>query len=200
MIHVLRKHLLLIGIGLAVIIGIFVLWDKGLDEEELDFEVEPPIELENHETVAEQEEIKIMVDVKGEVAQPGVYEIDSETRVNDVVLLAGGFSKDADQHQINLAQKVHDEMVIIVPKKGENPIVDITVDAFTGEQDTDKININQATKEEIETLSGIGPAKAQAIIDYREENGLFQSIEDLQEVSGIGEKTIENIENDIIIP
>src|SRR5699024_12149842 len=69
---------------------------------------------------------------------------------------------------------------------GENPIVDITVDAFTGEQDTDKININQATKEEIETLSGIGPAKAQAIIDYREEHGLFQSIEDLQEVSGIG--------------
>lgn len=143
-------------------------------------------------------ESKIMVDIKGEVEKPGVYEIEQGTRVIDSIEAAGGFTKEADENQINLAEKVHDEMVLIVPKLGEESASPSPV---ASHQDNEqKIRLNQATKEEIEQLNGIGPSKAQAIIDFREENGMFQQVDDLLQVNGIGEKTLENLKEFIIIP
>ncbi|MDY0396740.1 helix-hairpin-helix domain-containing protein [Virgibacillus halophilus] len=141
----------------------------------------------------------IMVDIKGSVVKPGVYEIAQDARVNDAIQLAGGFTKDADESQINLAQKVQDEMVIAVPLKNEDNN-QTTVQAAMNETSEEKIHINQATQEELESLSGIGPSKANAILQYREENGMFQSVEELLEIPGIGEKTLENIRESIQVP
>lgn len=165
----------------------------NLDSEEDQQPIEH-LEQESDELI----ESTIMVDIKGEVEKPGVYEIEQGTRVIDSIDAAGGFTKEADQNQINLAEKVHDEMVLIVPKLGEestnpSPVV-------SHQDNEQKIRLNQATKEEIEQLNGIGPAKAQAIIDFREENGMFQQVDDLLQVNGIGEKTLENVKEFIIIP
>lgn len=158
----------------------------------------------NEKVFAEEKEItesvnkeghSIIVDIKGEIKNPGIYTVDFNDRVYDVIKKAGGFTNEADESQINLAQKVFDEMVIFVPSinlSGE------------GEQiinpSSDKIRINYATQEELEQLKGIGPSKASSIIQYREENGPFQSLEDLLNVTGIGEKTLENIKEDIQVP
>lgn len=137
----------------------------------------------------------VIVDVKGEVENPGVYQVNVDARVHQVIEKAGGFTKSANENFINLAQKVHDEMIIFVPEIGEED-----VHATYEDPQSNKIRINHATQEEIEQLSGIGPSKAKAIIEYREEHGTFQSVEDLLHVSGIGEKTLENIRDEIQIP
>src|SRR5690625_5978989 len=150
-------------------------------------EVEPAVTPKSQDDKSEEDtEVQFKVDIKGEVNNPGVYEVKSDYRVIDVIQIAGGLTQVADESKINLAQKVTDEMVIVVPKEGEDE-ANITVN-FSNEQEDGKINLNQASVEEIITLNGIGPKKAQAIVDYREENGPFQQVEDLLQVNGIGEK------------
>ncbi|WP_085994411.1 helix-hairpin-helix domain-containing protein [Oceanobacillus senegalensis] len=139
----------------------------------------------------------LVVDVKGAVTSPGVYEMEEGMRVNDVIQQAGGFTDSADTSQVNLAQKLMDEMVIIVPdlSDGTAPVSESNNNSNNG-----KVRLNYATREEIESLNGIGPSKAQAIIQYRDENGLFHSIEDLLEISGIGEKTLEQMKDSVQVP
>jgi len=137
-------------------------------------------------------EAEMYVDIKGEVDQPGVYRVSGEDRVVDAVEEAGGFLKTADLSKVNLAARVHDEMVIYVPH----------IDAIEANEKLDlysspihdKINVNVATQEQLETLPGIGSSKAQQIIKHRETNGRFESVSDLTQVSGIGEKTVANFE------
>ncbi|WP_101844348.1 helix-hairpin-helix domain-containing protein [Halobacillus sp. Marseille-P3879] len=138
-----------------------------------------------------------VVDVKGEVAKPGIYEVDEGMRVNDAIRLAGGLTEEADQTSVNLAQKVQDEMVILVMEesggiKGSS--------LSTTDNSPSTIRINYASGEEIQSLPGIGPSKAKAIVQYREENGLFKTNEDLLSVAGIGEKTLETLEEYIQLP
>ncbi|MEI3613319.1 helix-hairpin-helix domain-containing protein [Pseudogracilibacillus sp. SO30301A] len=199
MIRLIKKYKIIISIVFAIVIGILLMRNQETNElDNLDSEEDQqPIEHLEQES-DELIESTIMVDIKGEVEKPGVYEIEQGTRVIDSIDAAGGFTKEADQNQINLAEKVHDEMVLIVPKLGEestnpSPVV-------SHQDNEQKIRLNQATKEEIEQLNGIGPAKAQAIIDFREENGMFQQVDDLLQVNGIGEKTLENVKEFIIIP
>ncbi|RSL31542.1 hypothetical protein D7Z54_20100 [Salibacterium salarium] len=134
----------------------------------------------------------VMVDVKGEVKSPGVYDIKEGKRVIDVIDLAGGLLEEADSMQVNFAERVYDEMIIYVPKQGEEI-------EQTSSENNEKIRINYADTAELETLPGIGPAKAEAILSYRDENGLFHALEDLQSVSGIGEKSIEQLEEFITV-
>lgn len=141
----------------------------------------------------------IVVDIKGAVVRPGVYEIKDTARVNDVVAMAGGFTKEADQTKVNLAAKVHDEMMIYVPTRGETN-VSSTNPPLIPSSDSKKVHINTASEEEILQLSGIGPSKAAAIIAYREEHGPFEKVEDLLNVTGIGEKTLEKIREQIVVP
>lgn len=142
----------------------------------------------------------VVVDVKGQVALPGVYTLPANKRVLDAITLAGGVLPTADERMLNLAAKLVDEMVIYVPTEGEEtsfagPIVQVP----GATSDSDLININTSDENELMTLSGIGPSKAKAIIIYREENGLFQSIEQLKEVSGIGDQTFDVIKDFISI-
>jgi len=192
----LKRNLFFIILGFFIIGFLFISREK----EETNHNEITPVNLVSDETEDEAStDERMLVDIKGEINTPGVYELNSGSRVNDVIKMADGFTDDADETSINLAQKVHDEMIIIVPIENEES--DETLHQTTSPtEQNEKVKINYATQEEIETLPGIGPSKAQTIIKYREENGLFQTMEDLLDISGIGEKTLENMKDNIQIP
>ncbi|WP_160848273.1 ComEA family DNA-binding protein [Pontibacillus yanchengensis] len=137
----------------------------------------------------------LFVDVKGAVVHPNVYQMKQGTRVKDAIKEAGGLRDDANPLSVNLAQKLLDEMVIYVQEEGA-----ISSGSPIGTIETDKIFVNQATSEELQLLPGIGKAKAEAIIEYREQNGPFMSSEELMDVKGVGEKTVESFQDKIQIP
>ncbi|MBY0123859.1 helix-hairpin-helix domain-containing protein [Bacillus sp. S/N-304-OC-R1] len=146
----------------------------------------------------------VLVDVKGAVKNPGVYEATGNDRVIDLITKAGGLNENADETQINFALRVEDEMVIYVPKIGEisesaagEPPAGVGNIGAGQEKNDGKVNLNTANESELQTLPGIGPAKASAIIEYRETNGPYKVIEDLKSISGIGEKTFEKLKDSI---
>lgn len=141
----------------------------------------------------------IKVYITGQVRHPGVIEIEEGSRLIDAIELAGGMLDEADKDRINLALKVQDEGMYIIPKIGEEIEEGFIQNGDTTSADNTKVNINKASAEELQTLHGIGPAKAKAIIDYRENQGLFKDIEDIKKVSGIGEKTFEQIQDSITV-
>ncbi|WP_066064035.1 helix-hairpin-helix domain-containing protein [Neobacillus soli] len=156
---------------------------------------------ENSSQAKIEEPEKIMVDVKGQIKQPGVYLSHSGERVIDVIGRAGGLTDQADQSQVNFAEHVQDEMVIYIPAKGEEGLVtagpsggSIASSSNAG-QNQGKINLNKADETELQNLPGIGPAKAKAIIEYRNSSGPFKAVEDLKNISGIGDKTFEKLKD-----
>jgi len=193
-----REKVLLSIILLAVGMAVFFYYDLPKGEEDqfvFEEEVEEGVEDKGVPLPAQESEVTIvLVDVKGAVVTPGVYEVSANGRVKDVIQKAGGFLEEADQAQLNLAGKVIDEMMIYVPIKGETTVAAGSVTAESG-----LISINTADLIELQELPGIGPAKAEAIIQYREENGPFSASEDLQNISGIGEKTFEKLKDLITV-
>ncbi|HEM6071946.1 TPA: helix-hairpin-helix domain-containing protein [Streptococcus suis] len=146
----------------------------------------------------ESEELsQLTVDVKGAVEKPGLYTLEAGARVNDAVEAAGGLTSQADPKSINLAQKLSDEAVVYVASKDENISVVASTTASSAmspeEKSTSLVNLNTATEADLQTISGIGAKRAADIIAYREANGGFKSVNDLNNVSGIGDKTIESI-------
>lgn len=158
-------------------------------------------EKEDKETNHVQEEKIIMVDVCGEVFQPGVVSLKDGARVIDAVKAAGGLMDTADRRQINLARIVTDGEQIYIPKIGENMTEqgnkNINHDIAMSVQNKGKININTASVAELESLNGIGKVLAERIVQYRQENGNFKEIKDIMKVSGIGEKKYEGIKDSI---
>lgn len=166
-------------------------------------------------TATTQQNTTGFIDVKGAVKHPGIYQIQNNARLFDIIRQAGGFTKDADQRQINLAQSLTDQQVVYVPVKREQlPPTTVAGSAavtVTGGTPTDthgsatdsagsaKVSLNQATVSELQTLNGIGQKKAEQIIAYRDENGGFKQLEDLKEVSGIGDKTYEGLKDSITL-
>ncbi|WP_230203633.1 helix-hairpin-helix domain-containing protein [Bacillus massiliigorillae] len=150
-----------------------------------------------------QEEVIKKVDVKGAVNRPGVYMAGKDDRVLDIIEKAGSFTAKADRNAVNLAQRVEDQMLIYVPNIGEQPPQTNASIAVGGNPSTSqgggKVNINSASEEDLQTISGIGPAKAKAIIQYRTEKGSFSSIDELKEISGIGDKTFEKLKDQVTI-
>ncbi len=166
----------------------------------------------------------IYVDIKGYVVHPGVYsfKISENARVNDLITKAGGLTKDADTSTINLSKKLEDEMTIIIYSKNEitnylkaqddlkkkleicesklknNACIKIQEKDVVNEKKDQKININEASLDELLTLSGIGEAKAKAIIEYREKNK-FTNIEEIKNVEGIGENLFISIRENITV-
>ena len=137
-----------------------------------------------------------MVYVSGEVIRPGVYELDVEHRVADALSAAGGPTADADLDSINLAMRLTDEDQIHVPPigtGGSSGAGGIRSTGSSSSTSSGKLNINAATVEELESLPGIGSAKAAAIVEYRGTHGPFQRVEDLVEVSGIGDGILGSI-------
>lgn len=198
-------------------------------------EIEPLLE-ENLEipTSDKQEETKIKVDIKGEIKNPGVYELNDGNRVSDAIKASGGLTENADTTLINLSKNLKDEMVIIIYNKYEieklkqelattktiieykekecscpDEINDACITKNTESKQTNtnkqetlkdnKISLNEATQEELLTLPGIGESKAKAIIKYREEKNGFKSIEEIKNISGIGESTFEKFKDYITI-
>ncbi|MFI3068803.1 helix-hairpin-helix domain-containing protein [Streptococcus suis] len=146
----------------------------------------------------ESEELsQLTVDVKGAVAKPGLYTLEADARVNDAVEAAGGLTSQADPKSINLAQKLSDEAVVYVASKDENISVVASTTTSSAmsqeEKNTSLVNLNTATEADLQTISGIGAKRAADIIAYREANGGFKSVDDLNNVSGIGDKTMESI-------
>ncbi|MFF2754248.1 helix-hairpin-helix domain-containing protein [Psychrobacillus sp. NPDC058041] len=154
------------------------------------------------ETIQEQvisteyeEDHILFVEVKGAVMKPGVYELSLGDRVLKAIELAGGYLPISDSKTINHAQKVEDEMVIYVPIEGEE------VEQLQGSltENSSLVNINIADAGLLTTLPGIGPAKAEAIIAYRNDEGLFKETHDLMKVTGIGKKTYDKLESLITV-
>ena len=133
---------------------------------------------------------RILVQVSGEVIRPGIYEVDLETRVNEVINLCGGFTNNADVSNINLVAKVNDGMIIMINPKNK-------IDTLN--QDKNLISINTAGVSELIQLDGIGEAKARNIISYRELNGRFTDIEELLNVTGISKTILANIKDHICL-
>ncbi|HEL1619961.1 TPA: helix-hairpin-helix domain-containing protein [Streptococcus suis] len=153
--------------------------------------------VEETSTEASKELSQLVVDVKGAVAKPGLYTLEAGARVNDAVEAAGGLTSQADPKSINLAQKLSDEAVVYVASKDENISVVASTTTSSAiskeEKNTSLVNLNTATEADLQTISGIGAKRAADIIAYREANGGFKSVDDLNNVSGIGDKTMESI-------
>jgi competence protein ComEA len=201
--YFIRKNWIFLLLPIVLIILLLYIFSPQSDQQQeyLEWEqslttaVEEPDHAPEREVVTQT--ITVFVDIKGEVLIPGVYEVNESSRIQDLIKLAGGYTANADRNGINLAQKVKDEMVIYVPAKGENQPE--WTNKVTDANESKLININEAEQTELETLPGIGPAKAAAIIAYREENGLFKTIDDLGNVSGIGDKSLEKLREYITV-
>lgn len=141
----------------------------------------------------------IYVYICGEVKYPDVYELLEGSRVKDAVQKAGGFNHDADEKRVNLARQLSDGEQIIIPKKGEDLSENQEFPNESNSESQQKININTATKEQLMSLSGIGEAKAEAIIAYREEHGAFRSIDELKEIRGIKDGVFQKVKDLITI-
>ncbi|CKB13957.1 MULTISPECIES: helix-hairpin-helix domain-containing protein [Streptococcus] len=138
----------------------------------------------------------IIVDVKGAVKSPGIYDLPVGSRVNDAVQKAGGLTEQADSKLLNLAQKVNDEALVYVPTKGEEVASQQAGSgAASSTSKEKKVNLNKASLEELKQVKGLGGKRAQDIIDHREANGKFKSVDELKKVSGIGGKTIEKLKD-----
>lgn len=202
----LPKKWLLLGSGASIVIlitllvGIYLMVNK---EPRVDTTMWEETSLTTTAEVAtdatkERAETMIYVDIKGAVKVPGIYQLKNQQRIWDALALAGGVSEEADTTQVNYAQKVKDQMIIYVPKKEESvpqSLETLQESAPAQQNQEEKINLNTATEAELQTISGIGAKKAQEIIRFRDEQGPFKTVEELKNVPGIGEKTVERLKD-----
>jgi competence protein ComEA len=188
-------NLTVIGLAIAMIVaaiaGAYALY-RAIDER-----AAPPIVIEDASAI-----FPVVVDVRGAVTAPGLYELPPGARMQDVIAAAGGFTPDADLSTLNLARRVTDGEVIAVarlPNPTGSPEDPEFVDeaAETGPGDQPRLNLNTATAEELETLPGIGEVTAAGIIEFREANGPFRSVDDLVLVEGISARTIERFRDQV---
>ena len=188
------------GLGLAFIVSICFLWKQDEPSQDSPAPLTPyqsaDVASASNSSDATEKNPWIVIDVKGAVKKPGIYQLDNESRVHDAILKAGGARSDADLGQVNLAERLSDGKVVYIPKKGEQ-VQGMAWMSSPANEKGEKININTATAEELERLTGVGAKKAQSIISYREENGPFERIEDISKVPGIGEKTLEQFREQI---
>lgn len=168
--------------------------------------------------------INIKVEVKGAVIVPGVYQLPIDSRVVDLIEMSGGLSSDANIDHMNLSKKLYDEMVVIIYTEEEinkfqsgnsfiryverecncpilenDGCIESIISNNSFENKSNRVSLNTGTLEELQTLPGIGPSKAQAIIDYRDANNGFKDIKEIINVKGIGNSTYENIKNYLML-
>lgn len=215
----LREYLPLIkkaALPVVVLGAVILFWIFGGEEELTIEQNEAYGELSGVESVEQQETEpvyeggEIYVDIGGEVMDPGVYMVEEDTRLFQVVELAGGLKETADTDSINQAERVSDGQKIIIGSRDESsPYYTGGSGTFSyGESKPETsssavreteygtlVNINLANLEELQMLPGVGPSTARKILVYREEHGTFLSAEDLKNISGIGEKTYENLKD-----
>ena len=201
-------------ISIIIISFLYYIYTK---DDQISISTEETIEENIVEEETEEENIveeNIIVHVSGAVNKEGIVELAPNSRISDAIDQAEGLKENADTKEINLAFKLEDGMKIYIPTIGENNNIEneessnyITssggivqaqeenIEINSDKKTSQKININTATQTELETLPGIGPSTSTKIINYREENGKFQTIEEIKEVSGIGDAKYENIKD-----
>lgn len=200
--------IILIVIGIYFIINNFEKNENEFEISNIEFE-ENKIENINAEI---EEKSQIIVHIAGEILNPGVISLDEGARIIDAINKAGGITNEADLSKVNLAYILEDAQKIYIPNVNEKEIIEnrsseivksgsTQENSNTGEKlkNGEKININTATQKELQKLTGIGESIALRIINYRKENGKFNTIEDIKNVSGIGESKFNKIKNDIIV-
>lgn len=147
----------------------------------------------------------VLVHICGEVQTPGVYELTADSRICDVLLLAGGFTADADTEAVNMAAGIEDGMQIVIPAETDRTSEttgnssDRTGETAAGKTESQPVNINTADKETLMSLPGIGAGKAEAVIAYREAGGIFKDIKDIMLVDGIKEGVYAKIKDKICV-
>ncbi len=192
--------------ALPLVIGVAVLffWFYGAEDDIVVEGVEGQVYADGSDAGATEYEdsgLKMYVDISGAVNEPGVYEVGSQTRLFQVIEMAGGLAENADVDSLNRAEIVYDGQKIIVgtrdgdayasgPEGGVSSSSGIT---------NGKVNLNLAGSATLQTIPGIGPSKADRIIEYRETIGRFKKIEDIMNITGIGEKTFESIRDYITV-
>ena len=206
-----HNYLVIISIIISLSCLIFLIITFIPKEENVNDEVITTDSIENISETTKEDTIKIetlKVDIKGEVINPGVYEMNNNQTVLDAINMAGGLTKKGITTDINLSKKITNEMVIVVSaiseKKSTKPIINnnATINSSsssTSKETKSKVSINTGTQQELMTLTGIGESKAKNIIAYREKSGLFKKIDDIKKVSGIGEALFAKIKENIII-
>ena len=205
-----KQKIILITI-ISILLGAIIYYVYGKETPSINQNEIMPYENETNET---EEENTILTKIQKE----GVYVLEEGSRISDAIEQAEGLKEEADTSNINLAYKLEDGMKIKIPTQKENKNTNIENNQETfitqnsgleteqiqtnsqiNEKKQEKININKANQEELETLSGIGPSIANKIIQYRKDNGNFKSIDDIKNVSGIGENKYNEIKNSITI-
>lgn len=212
-----KKTIIFISIIIVCVIGTYYLFikEKEYIGNDSNLIISNGIEKEakENDTKDIEEKNKIVVYIAGAIKNEGVYELEENSRITDIIEKAGGLTDDANINNINLAYILQDGVKVYIPKDNDkNEIKDETniyVSKENGESNIDngtsvetknsKININTATQTELETLPGIGPSTATKIINYRKENGKFNSIDELKKVSGIGDSKYNKIKEMIRI-
>ena len=204
-----QKKLIFVIAVIIVAIIIYIIIQKQnnqLESSILENELIPYTEENNtiEKTEINTQENEIIIHITGAINKEGVYTLKENSRISDAIDLAEGLREDADTSKINLAYPLEDGMKINIPsindKNTNETEIYISTEMETGNNKKEetinkKININTATKEELDTLPGIGESTAQKIINYRKENGKFSNIEEIKEVSGIGESKFEDIKD-----
>lgn len=214
-----NKILLIVIVAIVAIISYYFIFDRKeewLNNQEQNLEIKEEIktndQIENNSNEQQLEKNEnIIVHVSGAVNKEGIVELKNNSRIIDAIDKAGGLKDEADITNINLAYIIEDGMKIHIPSKEEKEstiIVESNIDFGTVEQSNEiksnnnkklKININTATKTDLETLPGIGESTALKIIEYRKEKGKFKLIEDIKQVNGIGENKFNKIKELITV-
>ncbi len=190
MIEIIKKNKIIIGIVFIIIFFLGMhLYSSNSEYDEMNENEEILIQENN---VNDNEVEKIVVHIAGAIKNPGIVKLELGSRISDAIDEAGGLTEEANIENINLAHILEDGEKIKIPKVGDETIIE-------EESKDNMVNINTATQSELQTLDGIGPSLALRIIEYRKENGKFKKIEDIKNVSGIGENKYESIKNKIKI-
>lgn len=200
-----QKIIIIVILILIIFVIIYYIWDTTQNSgiEEIEEIQEESIENKGMQNISSQE---IIVHVAGAVENEGIQKLPENSRISDAINAAGGLTSDANSKNINLAQKVSDGQKIYIPNNTEDEeiveqssIINNATSNIGFSENNEPVNINTATQTEFETLPGIGPTTASKIISYRKENGNFKTIEDIQNVSGIGESKYSQIKDRITI-
>lgn len=181
-----KKIIIILNIIIIAFLGIWLNF-----KEEKEIYIDKFEEEKNLESNKNLENKEIIIHIIGEVNNPGILKIKEGSRLFECIEKAGGFTSEANQENLNLAQVVKDQDQYKINKKNE-----LNINEDNIKKKDKKINLNQASEEELMKLNGIGPSLAERIISYRDENN-FKSIEEIKNVSGIGEKRFEQIKDSI---
>ena len=175
---------------------------KAVAEEQLENEKDKEAEKTAEKKYTEAHNERMYADISGCVVNPGIYSINRDTRLFELIASAGGLTEEADYNGFNQAEIVEDGDKIIIPSKADMEAgitSGYTVNQESGIDKDGKININTAGLEQLDEIPGVGPSTAERIIAYREENGRFHHIEDLMNISGIGPKTFDKMKESITV-